>query len=547
MKNQHNNIDELFKSELSGLETIAPAFVKKQINKKLFFKNKHLLLLFIPTIVLISVLFFSTNRHDDIKIAQSINTIQGDIKIENLDIIGLTVTKKTDPTFKHQNKTENTTNQPPSIIENKNTTLNHTLSKSKNTSTVPMPFTNKNNLTTSLTNNNNNRSVDSKKISNTSLLNTNLTNITKTQSRKENSKTNKSKKAPINDTNQLVVDEENNTNQIITPTGTEITSSKKQYESNHKKSVKEFNLTKEVIQTNRQSKKPKDITRTHLKEDTRNESELKKEIDSISTTNSENLDIQKKITTIPKPKNLSLLVSWTSGLNLSKSTYSATNSSDANYYQDNNNDQLNFEHNLSANLLLKSNFMIGSGIGISKQSYAYSYNKTSTSSFKTIDSSLVISSYIYGLTDTLQEFPPIDTIFQLVYDTITTTSSTKTPFNGKSQAQYIHIPIQIGYIYKANKFMFGIQLNARYNILYKSSGQSFEDNSVTDFDKTNSIFKTSYFDFALKGDVYYNIFNQFYVNGSIKYSPQTNNTYQNISIERKLKYIHFGLGISYKL
>ena len=95
--------------------------------------------------------------------------------------------------------------------------------------------------------------------------------------------------------------------------------------------------------------------------------------------------------------------------------------------------------------------------------------------------------------------------------------------------------------------MFGIQANLRYNILYDSGGQSYSNNLVSNFYKSNSIFRKSYFDFALKTDIYYNVFDNFYINGSIKYTPQLNNTYQNLPIERKLKYLHFGLGISYKL
>ena len=95
--------------------------------------------------------------------------------------------------------------------------------------------------------------------------------------------------------------------------------------------------------------------------------------------------------------------------------------------------------------------------------------------------------------------------------------------------------------------MLGAQANIRFNILYKSSGQYYINNEVNNFDKSNSIFKKSYFDFALKTDIYYNVFDQFYINGSIKYSPKANNTYQNIAIERKLNYLHFSVGISYKI
>ena len=95
--------------------------------------------------------------------------------------------------------------------------------------------------------------------------------------------------------------------------------------------------------------------------------------------------------------------------------------------------------------------------------------------------------------------------------------------------------------------MFGVQANLRFNILYKASGQYYTNGIVSNFDKSNSIFRKSYFDFALKTDIYSNLGNQIYLNGSIKYSPQVNNTYQTLPVERKFQYLHFGLGISYRL
>ena len=248
----------------------------------------------------------------------------------------------------------------------------------------------------------------------------------------------------------------------------------------------------------------------------------------------------------PNPKKVNFIFSLNSGLNITKSTYSSANVNDGDYYKSSNTDKLNFEHNLAVNVLFKNNFLIGSGIGINKQSYGYNYNETKSTTITNIDSSIT-TIYIYGQNDTLQNQPPIDTVYQVNYETVTDSTSITTPYSGNSSAEYIHIPLQLGYVWNYNRFMFGIQANIRYNILYKSSGQYYSEGIVNNFDKSNSIFKSSYFEFGLKTDIYYNVFNQFYINGSIKYSPKVNNTYQSIAVERKLNYLHFGFGLTYKL
>ena len=65
MQKEHRNIDELFKSGLSDVETSAPAFVKNRIDKKLF-GSKKFLLLSIPLLVLlftITYIHFNTNSN----------------------------------------------------------------------------------------------------------------------------------------------------------------------------------------------------------------------------------------------------------------------------------------------------------------------------------------------------------------------------------------------------------------------------------------------------------------------------------------------------
>lgn len=253
------------------------------------------------------------------------------------------------------------------------------------------------------------------------------------------------------------------------------------------------------------------------------------------------------ITNNPPLKNNSFLISLTSGININKSTYfdSGLGTTESNYYQTNNSENLGFSFNFEGDYLWKNKFLIGTGLGYSKQSFNYNYEASSTVNVN--DSTVTTNiNYIYAQQDTLQ-LNPIDTIYTDTTIYFVTTDSVNTPYSGKSSAQYLHIPIQIGYVFNFNKLMIGVQARVRYNILLNAKGQYYNNNTILDFDKTNSIYKKYYFDLALKTDIYYQVFNRLYVNGNITFSPQLTNTFQNLSVERKLQYLHFGVGLSIKL
>jgi hypothetical protein len=570
MHNKHNNIDELFKSELTGLETPAPVLVKKQIDKSLFKKYVFFFLLFIPLFALIGVLIFSNPKNN------TESTLKNNIAQREENKSNQSTPIESESNFNEQLKTNNINNSSnlnaPSIVNsnqsefqpNSTTTLESQSKKNKLVKTKNSKPTSNTNFTNSLNtdsptkttsqstdelNTPNEKDLIQKKnfeVSKTAaeikpddlkpnlLIQSNLTETPiKTDSVKQDDIINIATTQNINQSGERSIDTKNEVkSNTINPTNVTETQIK----------------TAKPLLVNPSGNQLITSTKDEAKLDTTNHSN---ETKTLIKNKSEVNDIIEKseLEEVPQTnsRNFSYLVSWTSGLNLSKSTYSSQDDNAANYYQSNHTENTNFEHNLSLNALFKNNISIGSGIGTSQQSYDYAYNEESTSTFKTLDSSIVFNTYIYASTDTLQEFAPIDSNYLTVVDTISGTLTSNTSFNGTSQAQYLHIPLQLGYVYEKNKFMFGIQLNARYNILYKTSGQSFENNTVTSFDKTNSIFKKSYFDFAVKADVYYNIFDKFYINTSFKYTPKLNNTYQNLSIERKINYLHFGLGISYKL
>lgn len=520
MHKKHNNIDELFKSELSGLETPAPAFVKKQIDKKLFKKNKFYFLLFILLLAVLGMVLFSNSNTDLAPTEKShSNTIfnnEEDRKEKHS-----TFSTKSKTTIEEQFKRNNYSS---------NADTPNILTKNKNNKTS---LSLKNTATTSFIDVSSKQSVNNSKVKND-----------KNHSNPVTAKT-RSKSQHLSEVNSS---NKNNTiiNNNSKATKHEIKRAKNPIEDQNKVDTIQHadTINSETIINVSPSQSPTEENKNNLELDTLSQSTVHIK-DGPKTNNS--IDSPEINSESPvKSKTISYLLSWTSGINLTKSTYISPNDNTSSYYQSNHTENNNFEHNLSLNTLLKNNFTVGTGIGTSQHSYDFSYNEETISTLVTTDTSSIFVNYIYASTDTFQVFSPIDSVYQTIIDTISTTTSTSnTSFNGTSQAQYIHIPLQLGYIYEKNKFMFGIQINARYNILTKASGQSFENNIVSSFDKTNPIFKKSYFDFAVKADVYYNVFDNFYVNTSFKYIPKLNNTYQNLPVERKVKYLHFGLGLSY--
>jgi len=539
MQKEHNNIDELFRSELSDIETAAPLFVKKQLDKKLFKKKKFILFL-IPSLLcigLISIILYNTTNTTK-KLSQT--STQNSLKTQTIDKSN-TPTTLDKELYTKANSNINT-------IDNSPVIQNSTKSKQSNTRTTTYSTAvvknnskrvqNKNSV--SVPTNTPTIQADNNDLNSVKPKNKQKPTITPFTNKVNNvvdiSKSNLSKSQNISKVNAASIQNDISINTLLTskplqPKNTNLDS----VETNNNKVTFIDSLSND--QQTKIAETPIPTSKDEIKKAETNS-------DSIVRDISTGLEIHHNLSNTSK--SIGYLFSWTTGLNLSKSTYSSVNNLDANYYQANNTDELNFEHTINADVVVKNNFLIGSGISISRQSYAYSYDEISTSFFATIDSSLIFSNYVYGTDDTLQILQPIDSIYQMTIDTTTSSSTSKVSYNGVSQAQYIHIPFQIGYLYNINRFMLGIQANIRYNLLYNASGKFYENNKVNEFDKTNSIFKNSYFDVSIKASIYYNFYNNLSLHGSVKYTPQLNNTFQNSIIERKLNNYQFGLGLSYK-
>jgi|GEM_PF-3120165 len=527
MQKEHNNIDELFKSELSDFETVAPFFVKQQLDKKLF-KKKKFILFFIPTLLcigLISIILYSTTNTTK-KISQT--STQNSLKTQTID-------KPNTPTPLKKKRNTNANNNINST-DNSHVIQNSTKPKQSNIGTPTH--------STTVVKNNSKESQNKNSISATPSTSSALVGNNGLNSAKSKNKQ-KSTITPFNNNVNNAIDiSKNDLSKSENISKTHTVSIQNDISINANLDSIEINNTKETfidsLSNNLQTKIAKSPIPTS--KDGINKTETNS--DSIVSAPPTDSELHSSFTNTSK--HIGYLFSWTTGLNLSNSTYSSENSLDANYFQANNTDKLNFDHNIYADLIVKDKFLIGSGIGLSKQSYAYSYDEILTTSFTTTDTSLIFSNYIYASNDTLQEFPPIDSIYQMTIDTTTNTSTSKTTYNGVNQAQYVHIPFQIGYLHKINKLMIGIQANIRYNLLYNASGRLYENNKIKAFDKTNSIFKTSYFDVSIKTTLYYNFYEKIFLHGSIKYTPKLNNTFQNSTIKRELNNYQFGLGISYK-
>lgn len=483
MQKEPKKLDDLFKSQFSNLEEVAPIFVKKNIDNVLFKKNRFWYKTL--SILLLLITFISCFTY---------------LNSSNSDLIKDSV-----------------------LIQNNSNSINkNNLSKEVNIKSYPQ---------------------DS---------NDNFTKNSESEKNKLSKIVNKEKKITIKNSNTKFNNNLNikslNSNSFIKNTVVNDLSINKKTDKQYQTTLTEnsessFNITKQSQNSN-----------SFIDEKVTFElSENDPKLSLINFSNS-NIDAnktpEKEIILPPEIKITHYLIGINSGYNINQSSYLSPSLTETKFYKENHTEHNTLAHDFFINTILKNQIIIGSGFGIQKQSYSYNYNEIITTNITTtnIDSTSIFDYYVYNPNDSMGGNIPIDSVYYYEYDTTTiiTSENTNKLHQGKTTAQYFNIPLNLGYVIELNKFMISLQANLRYNILYKSSGVTYSNNQITAFDKTNSIFKKSYFDFAIQGTIYYQVINKTYINFSAKYSPISSNTYQNLDINRKLNTLHFGVGLSYK-
>lgn len=240
---------------------------------------------------------------------------------------------------------------------------------------------------------------------------------------------------------------------------------------------------------------------------------------------------------------VNLLLSLETGVNFNSAKYAGVSSE---YYQSNNSDKITMNYELNASALVRNKFSLGVGIGMNEHKYDYEY-KTSSFSYDTthvIDSTYVFEHYIYsgGVI--------IDSVYHYDHYSSTEIDSTMytNNFNGVTQAKYLTVPISVGYHFTHNKFMIGLYMTTRINILRSAKGGYYDSNSFEVFDNSNNpLFKKSYLSISFKGQASFNIWKNMFLSGSIGYSPYFKPVIQTVALQRKTQMLNASFGLTYKL
>lgn len=261
---------------------------------------------------------------------------------------------------------------------------------------------------------------------------------------------------------------------------------------------------------------------------------------------------------IPTETNKPWMLSWSNGVNLTKSVYKSKDSKLMNDYQMAMQDKIGFESNIDLSYRFKNGLTLGTGLGYSnfKEKFDFSQTKILLDSVQNInyeysyeyetaytyDTSGVIIDSSYVLIDSVQY--PVDSSYT---NTTDTSIIDKNRF-GQNSVSYFSIPVHFGTQIIMNNFQFDLFASMRMNFLLAANGTYKQNGEYYEFTrKNNPIYKPFYIDFTLGSKVHYNFYKQFYINADIRFRPMIKSTLTATTFDKRYHYTFFGLGLSWRL
>ena len=257
------------------------------------------------------------------------------------------------------------------------------------------------------------------------------------------------------------------------------------------------------------------------------------------------------IVDIKQPKKGYWMFNLEGGPKINYANYKTSNQESlGNFLAKTSTEKLGYFAQFNTSYTLKNNLSGGLGIGLEKQSFKTTYFTT----FETIDIDSIGSSSHYIFQDTtyfdstgnpyLDSFI-VDTSYITEYDT------TKTPGvnnqNNTTVARYLQIPINIGYQFQRNKWIFGFNAGVQINYLLNKTGTYYINNEIIDLSTSaNNIFKKTVLQYNLSTNFSYNVLQNVYLSGRITYAPKIQNYYNSSYSYRGLNAFQFGFGASLK-
>ncbi|NOQ73685.1 MAG: hypothetical protein GQ574_16885 [Crocinitomix sp.] len=265
-----------------------------------------------------------------------------------------------------------------------------------------------------------------------------------------------------------------------------------------------------------------------------------------------------------------LMISLTSGINLLRSNYTANDMNEETLYDNAFSDNIGNQTNLDITYRLKNGLTFGTGLGLNnyKESYEFTTYQPfidTTEIFETvinayeyeydyyysasIDSGVVSIDSIMFISDSTAY--PVDTVYTYAYEK----GQKGTKHNGQNKATYFTLPVHFGTQIVMKKFQLDLYASARFNFLMRSSGGYYNDydnlnlydDEISLFGNENSIYKPFYVDVLFASKLHYNFYKNLYLTGTVQYRPVMGNSFKAVPFNKTFDYMHVGLGLSIRL
>jgi len=250
------------------------------------------------------------------------------------------------------------------------------------------------------------------------------------------------------------------------------------------------------------------------------------------------------------PGNDSKLGFWTvggqAGVNINTINYGNNDEELALYLTKRNIEKTGYFAQANASYTLPNGITSGFGLGLEKQSYKTIYNTT-------FQNTLIDSSLIFSHTDITVVFDSslnqivthVDSIYNTMIDT-TIESGLNPQQDGTSVANYLTIPLSLGYQYQKGDWILGVNVGIKINYLLNQSGTYYVNNEIIDLTKNNSIFSKTALQYNISTSFGYSLSENLYINSTFLYSPYSSNYYKPDYGLRRLNAFQIGLGVNYK-
>ena len=277
------------------------------------------------------------------------------------------------------------------------------------------------------------------------------------------------------------------------------------------------------------------------------ETEVSKPIDLIDLHFEED-----SITVEPDPEDKTAY--WMTGVNggvkINNGIYNGGSSTNElnNFLAKNQDEKLGYFAEINTSLTLPGGLTTGLGLGYENQSFKTSYWTDEVTT--TTDSTLVFSHVdIVTIFDSTQNqtITYIDSVFN--YNVTTSTDTSINSEFGLTKANYLTIPVTLGYQFQKKNWLIGASAGLQVNYLLNKSGTYYINNQIIDLaNSENTIFAKMALQYNLSAFAGYNFTSSpnLFATARLTYAPGSSNYYNPNYGFRQVNAFQLGFGLSWK-